>query len=170
MAFPGADTITSVLHTCTVADNKQHTTWHGVQVHMMALNYERAEAAVQSEAHTAVEQLQHELDQLNAAKQETEQRLSVAGQALESATTEIEQLTAALQDAELLQQLHRQQELVVEYNQAAVEVGSTGDEEESVYPGTQHTSAARGAILSLPGGVASRTVIHAYLQYIVNRH
>jgi multidrug efflux pump subunit AcrA (membrane-fusion protein) len=92
---------------------------------MLSINYERAEAAVQSEAASAVEQLQQQLAQLSAERQEADSKLSAAGQALESATSEIEQLTAALQDAELLQQLRRQQELVVEHQQAAVEVRVT---------------------------------------------
>jgi hypothetical protein len=93
-----------------------------LQVHMLSINYERAEAAVQSEAHSAVELLQQQLAQLTAERQVADSKLSAAGQALESATSEIEQLTAALQDAELLQQLRRQQELVIEHQQAAVEV------------------------------------------------
>lgn len=89
---------------------------------MLSINYERAEAAVQSEAHSAVHQLQQQLAQLSAERQEADSKLSAAGQALEAATNEIEQLTAALTDAELLQQLRRQQELVIEHQQAAVEV------------------------------------------------
>jgi septal ring factor EnvC (AmiA/AmiB activator) len=93
-----------------------------LQVHMLSINYERAEAGLQCEAASAVEQLQQQLAQLSAERQEADSKLSAAGQALEAATSEIEQLTAALQDAELLQQLRRQQELVVEHQQAAVEV------------------------------------------------
>jgi chromosome segregation ATPase len=96
-----------------------------LQVHMLSINYERAEAAMQSEAASTVEQLQQQLVQLSAERQQADSKLSAAGHALEAATSEIEQLTAALQDAELLTQLRRQQELVVEHQQAAVEVRGT---------------------------------------------
>lgn len=82
-----------------------------LQVRSRALTYEQAEAAARSEAYSALEQVQQELEAANAARQqlqrqqqEADQKLAATGEALTAATSEVEQLTLALEAAAQRQQ------------------------------------------------------------------